>query len=141
FLIDARSGTIPDDRVFADLTRRSGKPVILIANKSEGRAAATGAYEAYALGLGEPVALSAEHGEGLADLYDALRAALPEETALGATDEVDDGAPRPIRIAVVGRPNAGKSTLINRLLGEERLLTGPEAGITRDSIAVALSWG
>lgn len=140
FLIDARAGMVPDDRAFADVVRRSGKPVILIANKSEGRAGEAGAYEAYALGLGEPVALSAEHGEGLADLYDALRAALPEATALSEPTEIEAG-PRPIRIAVVGRPNAGKSTLINRLLGEERLLTGPEAGITRDSIAVALAWG
>ncbi len=100
--------------------------------------------EAYALGLGEPVAISAEHGEGLADLYDALRAALPEETAPPDDEAGDDGADEaaaeapaaPIRVAVVGRPNAGKSTLINRLLGEERLLTGPEAGITRDAIAV-----
>ena len=132
FMIDARAGLVPGDQMFADVARKAGKPVILIANKSEGRAAAAGAYEAYALGLGEPVTLSAEHGEGLADLYDALREALPEATALSETVEEDVG-PRPIRIAVVGRPNSGKSTLINRLLGEERLLTGPEAGITRDS--------
>jgi GTP-binding protein len=140
FMIDARAGMVPGDQMFADVARKAGKPVILIANKSEGRAAAAGAYEAYALGLGEPVTLSAEHGEGLADLYDALREALPEATALSETVEEAVG-PRPIRIAVVGRPNSGKSTLINRLLGEERLLTGPEAGITRDSIAVALHWG
>ena len=144
FLIDARSGVMPADRVFANLLRRSGKPTILIANKTEGRAAAAGALEAFDLGLGEPVAISAEHGEGLADLYDALRAALPDETALPEQDEdrvtPDLAAEKPIRIAVVGRPNAGKSTLINRLLGEERLLTGPEAGITRDAIAVPLAW-
>jgi GTP-binding protein len=144
FLIDARAGVMPADRVFAHLLRRTGKPIILIANKTEGRSGAAGAIEAFALGLGEPVAISAEHGEGLAELYEALRAALPDATALPSEDAgVDErpGAPeKPIRIAVVGRPNAGKSTLINRLLGEERLLTGPEAGLTRDSIAVPLAW-
>lgn len=143
FVVDARAGILPSDRAFADLVRKSGKPTILVVNKCEGRAGAAGAYEAYSLGMGEPVAVSAEHGEGLADLYDALREALPEETAL--TPEGEGAAPiveerRPIRVAVVGRPNAGKSTLINRLLGEERLLTGPEAGITRDAIAVEVSW-
>ena len=133
---------LPADRAFADLVRKSGKPAILVANKSEGRAGEAGALEAYALGLGEPVAISAEHGEGLADLYDALRAALPEATAAPDRDEKSqaDAGERPIRVAVVGRPNSGKSTLINRLLGEERLLTGPEAGITRDAIAVDLDW-
>jgi len=145
FVIDARAGLLPADEAFADFVRRSGKPVIVVANKSEGRATQAGANEAYALGLGEPVAISAEHGEGLSDLYDALRAALPELEADGAETEVEAGAaasaePAPIRIAVVGRPNSGKSTLINRLLGEERLLTGPEAGITRDAIAVDLAW-
>jgi GTP-binding protein len=141
FLIDVRSGLTPIDRAFADVVRRAGKPVIVVANKSEGRAGA-GAAEAYALGLGDPIPLSAEHGEGLSDLYDAIRAALPEHTALPAEDdEADaDATDRPVRVAVVGRPNTGKSTLINRLLGEERLLTGPEAGITRDTIAVALEW-
>jgi GTP-binding protein len=147
FMIDARIGSTPADRAFADIIRRAGKPAILIANKSEGKAGEAGALEAYELGLGEPVAISAEHGEGLADLYAALLAALPEATA--EKEEVDDAAAqtsdaepaaRPIRVAVVGRPNAGKSTLINRLLGEERLLTGPEAGITRDAIAVELEW-
>jgi GTP-binding protein len=145
FLIDARSGPLPADRAFADLIRRAGKPVIVVANKSEGRAGEAGAMEAYTLGLGEPVAISAEHGEGLSDLYDALRAALPEATALPEEAEeedtgIDPAKPEVIRVAVVGRPNVGKSTLINRLLGEERLLTGPEAGITRDSIAVPLQW-
>lgn len=146
FLVDARAGVVPSDRVIAQLVRESGKPAILVANKTEGRAGQAGIYEAYALGLGEPVAVSAEHGEGLADLYEALRAALPGETEQPEpTDEDAAATPqaesaRPIRVAVVGRPNAGKSTLVNRLLGEERLLTGPEAGITRDAIAVELDW-
>ena len=149
FLIDARAGTTPADRAFADLVRKSGKPAILIANKSEGSAGEAGVLEAYELGLGEPIAISAEHGEGLADLYAGLRAALPDATApaaeverrdAGSDIEQNTAARRPIRIAVVGRPNCGKSTLVNRLLGEERLLTGPEAGITRDAIAVDLTW-
>jgi GTPase len=149
FLIDARAGTTPADRAFADLVRKSGKPAILIANKSEGSAGEAGVLEAYELGLGEPIAISAEHGEGLADLYAGLRAALPDATAPAAEAERRDAGSdieqntaerRPIRIAVVGRPNCGKSTLVNRLLGEERLLTGPEAGITRDAIAVDLTW-
>jgi GTPase len=139
FMIDARAGTLPVERELAGLVRRSGKPAILVANKCEGRAGEAGALDAYSLGLGDPVAISAEHGEGLADLYDALRAALPEATALAAPAEEAQGL-APIRIAVIGRPNTGKSTLINRLLGEERLLTGPEAGITRDAIAVDIAW-
>jgi GTPase len=142
FLVDARAGVTPVDRSFADLVRKSGKPPIVVANKSEGRAGEAGALEAYGLGLGEPVAISAEHGEGLAGLYDALRTALPDATT--APKELEPpaaaAAERPIRIAVVGRPNTGKSTLINRLLGAERLLTGPEPGITRDAIAVDLQW-
>ena len=147
FLIDARTGPLPADAAFADLVRRSGKPAILVANKSEGRAAEVGLLQAYELGLGEPVAISAEHGENLADLYAALRAALPEKVAQqrNMIEEAVDAqhaasAPSPIRIAVVGRPNCGKSTLVNRLLGEERLLTGSEAGITRDAIAVDVVW-
>jgi GTPase len=142
-MLDARAGVLPDDRAFADALRRAGKPVIVVANKSESRAGEAGYYEAFELGLGEPVAVSAEHNEGMATLYDALREVLAREPAESEADlaeaeaaEVESEAARPIRVAVVGRPNAGKSTLINALIGEERLITGPEAGITRDAIAV-----
>ena len=143
FVVDARDSTTPIDRAFADLVRRAAKPTIVVANKSESRAGQAGALESYALGLGDPVAVSAEHGEGMADLYDALRAVMPEqEPQIDAEEEPSAvlAEDKPIRIAVVGRPNTGKSTLINRLIGEDRLLTGPEAGITRDSIAVDLAW-
>jgi len=139
FVIDTRTGPTPADHAFANLLRKSAKPVVLIANKSEGREAEMRRLAAYELGLGEPVAISAEHDEGMSDLYDALRAAAPELTASPAEDEAVH-EPHPIRVAIVGRPNAGKSTLINRLLGEERLLTAPEAGTTRDAIAVELDW-
>src|SRR5579862_6970112 len=142
FLVDARTGVTPADRAFADLARKSGKPAIVVANKSEGRAGEAGVLEAYALGLGEPIAISAEHGEGLSGLYDALRETLPDATEQVERSDADVPAvdDKVIRIAVVGRPNTGKSTLINRLLGDERLLTGPEPGITRDAIAVDLQW-
>ena len=136
FLIDIRAGVTPADRHFADRLRRAKQPVILVANKAENLRGIAEAGEAYALGLGTPVPISAEHGEGLADLFEALapladKAAAPAEQAAGE---------KPLMLAIVGRPNVGKSTLVNRLVGEERLLTGPEAGITRDAIALEWSW-
>jgi GTP-binding protein len=136
-VIDARDGVTPLDRHFGELLRRRAVPVVLIANKSEGRVGLAGAYEAFELGLGEPVPLSAEHGEGLADLVEAL---LPFAEAAAAGAAAVAAGEKPLQLAIVGRPNVGKSTLINRLLGEERLLTGPEAGITRDAIAVEWRW-
>jgi GTP-binding protein len=139
FLIDARAGVTPVDRHFAERLRRRGVRTLLIANKIEGRSGGPGLIEAYELGLGEPIAISAEHGEGMAELYEALRplveSAAPEEAPTPRPE-----TPKPLQLAVVGRPNVGKSTLVNRLLGEERLLTGPEAGITRDAIAVEWRW-
>ena len=137
FIYDAREGVTPLDEVFATLLRRRGKPVIIAANKAEGKAGQSGIGEAYKLGLGEPIPISGEHGEGMAELYAAMLEAVPEEMYSGEEDDED----KPIRLAIVGRPNAGKSTLINRLIGEQRLLTGPEAGITRDSISVDWIWG
>ena len=142
FLVDARAGVTPLDRHFASWLRATGKPVILVANKCEGRAGQEGLAEAFALGLGDPVPVSAEHGEGLADLFDAVRGHAPASTASDEEeadgDEADDG--KPLQLAIIGRPNVGKSTLINRLLGEDRMLTGPEAGITRDAIAIDWRW-
>jgi GTP-binding protein len=135
FVIDSREGVTGLDEVFADILRRKDKPVVLAANKAEGNAGDAGVLEAFGLGLGEPVAISAEHGEGMADLYAALLAVAQDEDA-----DAEDDADKPVRIAIVGRPNAGKSTLVNRLVGEERLLTGPEAGITRDAIPVDWEW-
>lgn len=157
FLVDARTGITPTDEMFADILRKRADHVILAANKAEGRAGEAGVLDAYSLGLGEPVRLSAEHGEGMDELYHMLRpvaddyaeraAADAPETDLDV-DEEDAGdaadfapsAKRPLQVAVIGRPNAGKSTLINKILGEDRLLTGPEAGITRDSISVSMNW-
>ncbi|HMF06419.1 MAG TPA: ribosome biogenesis GTPase Der [Methylocella sp.] len=147
FVFDSRSGLTPGDRLFANLIRRANKPVILIANKAEGRAGAAGALEGFDLGLGEPIALSAEHGEGFGELFEALREALPAESGLHVPLAPEDGnaecepdRTRPLQIAIIGRPNAGKSTLLNRILGEERLLTGPEPSLTRDTIGVAFDW-
>ncbi|WP_035593437.1 ribosome biogenesis GTPase Der [Hyphomonas polymorpha] len=185
FLVDARVGVTPEDETFAALLRKANLPVVLAANKAEGRAGEAGVFDAFSLGFGEPVGLSAEHGEGMAELYDAIRNALGEEAferaleeaepdyAGGAGDDILDKlahidiedttmsdeelvaaieaadvdtpaapvqADRPIRLAIVGRPNAGKSTLINQLLQSDRLLTGPEAGITRDSITIDWEW-
>ncbi len=136
FLIDARAGITPTDAQWADMLRRSAGSVILVANKCEGNAADAGVYEAFQLGLGDPIPISAAHGEGLSDLYDAL---LPFERQSDAPEE-EEGI-RPIHVAIVGRPNVGKSTLINKLIGEDRLLTGPEAGITRDAISVEWTSG
>ncbi|WP_113437006.1 ribosome biogenesis GTPase Der [Rhizobium cremeum] len=161
FVVDAKSGLTPLDKTFGELLRRSGKPVVLVANKSEARGSDGGFYDAFTLGLGEPVPISAEHGQGMIDLRDAIVAAIGEERAFPEPEdeaETDVAIPRtgegegedeeepdydetkPLRVAIVGRPNAGKSTLINRFLGEDRLLTGPEAGITRDSISVEWDW-
>jgi GTPase len=137
-LLDARSGLTPVDRDFAEIVRRSGKPVIVCANKAEGRAGQAGLYEAFELGLGEPVAISAAHGDGMDELYEALKVHVPA-AAESATEE--DLASRALRLAIIGRPNVGKSTLINALIGEDRMLTGPEAGITRDAISIEWSWG
>jgi GTP-binding protein len=142
FLIDARAGVTPLDRHFAALLRRSGKPLALIANKCESRGGEAGLLEAYDLGLGEPIPISAQHGDGLSDLYDAIAAHAPpeEETAAAAVALGDDEPDRPLRLAIVGRPNVGKSTLVNRLVGEERVLTGPEPGVTRDAISIDWSY-
>ena len=153
-LIDARAGVTPLDAHFADILRRQDKPVIVVANKCEGRAGQPGLFEAFGLGLGDPVAFSAEHGEGMGDLFDALRPfadaadppveedPFPEELTPEAKAEAKEArlAARPLSLAIVGRPNVGKSTLVNRLLGEERMLTGPEAGLTRDAISNPWEW-
>ncbi|HEX6604110.1 MAG TPA: ribosome biogenesis GTPase Der [Sphingomicrobium sp.] len=137
FLVDAREGLTPLDEEIGRWLRSESTPVIVVANKVEGRSAEAGALEAYKLGLGEPVAISAEHGEGVADLFDALRPHVEHEHLDVETDDEGGG---PLKLAIVGRPNAGKSTLVNTMLGEERMITGPEAGITRDSISLDWEW-
>ncbi len=134
FVVDARAGITPADSHFAAWLRRQGRPVLLVANKAEGRVGASAALEAYSLGLGEPLAMSAEHGEGLSDLMTEIADRVPAQTG-----EDEDALNRPLKLAIVGRPNAGKSTLLNRLLGEDRMITGPEPGLTRDAVAVQLS--
>lgn len=135
FLIDARAGITPADADVADLLRRQEKPIILLANKSESGTALAQAQEAWSLGLGEPIPISAREGQGLADLVDALLPHLEQEN-----EPEQPEADRPLRLAIVGRPNVGKSTLVNRLLGDERVLTGPEPGLTRDSVRIAWEW-
>lgn len=135
FVIDVRAGLTPSDRAFAAWLRRADLPVLLVANKAEGRGGAAAAMEAYELGLGDPIAISAEHNEGVGVLHEAVAEALgeaPEDDG----EPLEDDPDRPLRLAIVGRPNAGKSTLLNALLGEERMITGPEPGLTRDSVAV-----
>ncbi len=161
FVVDAKAGLTPVDMTLAEMLRKRGKPVVLVANKSEARGSDGGFYDAFTLGLGDPVPISAEHGQGMLDLRDAIVAAVGEDVAFPEPEDVaetdvviprpEEGAEeseeepvydetKPLRVAIVGRPNAGKSTLINRFLGEDRLLTGPEAGITRDSISVEWDW-
>ena len=139
FVIDARAGMTPADEHFAAFLRTSDRRVVLVANKTESRAADGGILEAYSLGFGEPVPVAAEHGIGIADLNDVIAAAMPADD-LEAEKEDETGAPKPLNVAIIGQPNAGKSTLVNRLIGEDRLLTGPEAGITRDAISVDWQW-
>lgn len=155
FIIDARAGITPLDRHFANLLRRGKTPVLLVANKTEGKAGQPGLFESYELGLGDPIPLSAEHGEGMADLVEALLPYAPAEDSaevedkddgfdpsipIGDQPEPEEDRSKPIQIAIVGRPNVGKSTLLNSLIGEERVLTGPEAGMTRDAITVDWEW-
>ena len=155
FIIDARSGVIPNDSIFVDLLRKKSAKIILVANKAEGKAGDDILFDAYSLGLGEPLRLSAEHGEGMSDLALALRPFcedsdnifyknVPETNIIIDNNKLTEYLPpselKPLQIAVIGRPNAGKSTLINQILKEERLLTGPEAGITRDAISVLKDW-
>jgi GTP-binding protein len=134
FVVDARSGITPPDEHFANWLRRRNHPVLLVANKAEGRSGSTAALEAYSLGLGEPLPVSAEHGEGIAELMSEIADRLPPEPE----DEAGEGT-RPLKLAIVGRPNAGKSTLVNRLVGEDRMITGPEPGLTRDAVSVILN--
>jgi GTP-binding protein len=138
FLFDARAGVVPLDEEIAQWLRNSDTPIILVGNKSEGKAGETGLIEAYGLGLGDPIPFSAEHGEGLVDLFEALRPHIEREEF--EEEEESEESEGPLKLAIVGRPNAGKSTLVNRMLGEDRMITGPEAGITRDSISIDWEW-
>ena len=139
FVYDARAGVTPLDKIFAEFVRKSGKPVVLVANKCESRAGDDGVNEGYALGLGDPIEVAAEHNIGMVELDDAMDMALRDVDLSPVVDEIDR-SDAPVRIAIVGRPNAGKSTLINTLIGEDRLLTGPEAGVTRDAITIDYMW-
>ncbi len=139
FLIDAREGLTSLDEEIARWLRSHSTPIVVAANKAEGRAGDAGLFEAFKLGLGEPIAISAEHGEGLADLFEVIRPHVEHEHFLTEAEEAEH-ADGPLKLAIVGRPNAGKSTLVNRMIGEERMITGPEAGITRDSISIDWSW-
>ncbi len=140
FLFDARAGVTPLDEEVAAWLRGSDTPIILMGNKAEGKAAEPGLMESYALGLGDPIPFSAEHGEGLVDLFEALRPLIERDEDAFAEEEDGEGATGPLKLAIVGRPNAGKSTLVNQMLGEDRMITGPEAGITRDSISIDWEW-
>jgi len=141
FMIDAREGVTPLDEEIARWLRAESTPVTLVANKAEGRSGESGILDSYRLGFGDPVALSAEHGEGIADLFDAIRGPVEAKAEEEEAEEEDEDSPdRPLKLAIVGRPNAGKSTLVNQMLGEERMITGPEAGITRDSITLDWTW-
>ena len=144
FLVDAREGVTPLDEEIARWLRAGNTPVIVAANKAEGRGGEAGRLEAYALGLGEPIAISAEHNEGVVDLFEALRPIVEPEQAGPHPDPLPQAGEGeesgPLKLAIVGRPNAGKSTLVNRMIGEERMITGPEAGITRDSITLDWQW-
>lgn len=143
FVMDSKAGVTPADKAFAKVARTSGRPVVLVANKSEGRIGREGFYEAYELGFGEPVPISAEHGEGLVDLAADMLAALGLQDAQATASEKPGeaaGPERALRIAIVGRPNAGKSTLVNSILGEDRMITGPEPGLTRDSVSTDFDW-
>ena len=138
FLIDAREGVTPLDEEIGRWLRVETTPVVVVANKAEGSVAESGVLDSYRLGLGEPIAISAEHGEGVADLFQALQPLV--EAKLGEDEEQEDDEGAPLKLAIVGRPNAGKSTLVNTMIGEERMITGPEAGITRDSISIGWEW-
>jgi GTP-binding protein len=152
FVVDARDGIVPADQAFAKIVREAGTPVVLVANKCEGRRGTDGFYEAFQLGLGEPIAISAEHGEGIGELAGVVLQALglkpvraprkgdEPEDAVSSEEIAAEVQSHPIRIAIVGRPNAGKSTLVNALLGEERMITGPEPGLTRDAISTDFDW-